>query len=1373
MQPSNQWLINLSNNESLWATELNEVPSMIHFEYAQLKGLAREGQVYGVLLQCKDTYETILKIPVIMALVIIDSVPIYKDGAEYAEIMKAFLESPMSMGNWDNLARVIVGKNKKLLLPESLIEILKRTRKLYSTEITTTVSNVVNWRNETIGHGALKFQDDVSYQEEVNNLLKLLKEYFDGDGKFSIKALYGDCYFQCGENKLVAGCYEKNINNVSMSLHVAAQSFPVANYINDCDLKWYLFESFYRRKNLVKYSSYVDGKNNTVQNKYFSDLFAKHVLQGSKDSVINSDYISREEDLILEYLHMPSDYVAPTRIIELLQEKMEEIEKGVITISMERGTGKSAFSNQMSGLYHPKPLIKNSLSRCYHVSNAALRGLSDLTNSINNGFRHSFNPADDFWGSTEELPSLTLETENPAESMAEFLNFYHEKYRKDYTILIIDGIDEITEQAERILDFIPSKDQLDDGVFVVITTRFADEETVKGKSKKYIEAVLKRANFSLEVRRHDEINVELLNQYIDKYIKTFKLVQNIDKDALIEKSDYRILYLRAYLGISDRVDLDNTNETKFIKSYMDYILSFYGISQKQTLKEIVVTIALFPGISIKQYQEYLNCQEITYEFVGLFNDLLPLLTVTHLDGEDAYEFADTAYADFVIEEYSDVVKDVTCFFESSMKSHLEDFLCSKSMFYNTTGNKNLNNDIAFFLEGYLKIWRKFRRMSMLPEISFNYRYIIVLLIRLDNNYWTSSGYGRVLKQEWRDLVTELLYYGLKETSENKSEFWSERINLMLTYVKEIRLLRFNLVRGIWFDKLHDYIIENHNKIENIEDWCWVLEEYFYHHNNISLKDYLKIVKNSVGIEFFVNYLLNDNHVYNSVCWVKELLEMDISAHTEIKLIDYILGCCLNDTLNLLNKRDDFIKCVNLCLNIIKQKKLSIELNGRIVGIKELESKIQLKGGGANKYTYFLKKAIEELEDFAHPITHKSGCKGNIFKAFKPLIYPNKGEIASEDKLKLYIAFYQRMRYENNMGNLGDFLDRVLFLQKGMVIILTALYGTGDSFYKKLLLWIEEIKKVSCNKTSKNIKDLLDGLIRLRNDYIKGPNNANEFIVELEKLVCEADARGYLSHCDLDFGSNKMDFSIVYQIKDMIYGFETSLFRESELLYLLKMFANNGDKKSADRLLTLLEKSIPVIDKIFKIDKYREDYDILAKSEVIKYKILSLMQEMGYSNNLVLYLEDSLNSHKKKIDSFLNVISRRSNFFNLSFDIELWLEYFWQSKKWETGQKCCQELIEKLEKTANCTHDSSVREILSDEMEKVRICKTFFAFMNGEQVVVQTDRESFYGFGGTSLYDGATTLHNGRLETEFDKQQFISLIEIQMQHIKSSLIITKI
>ena len=44
MRSSNQWLINLSKVESLWAKELDSVTSMIHFEYMQLKNWLRKAR---------------------------------------------------------------------------------------------------------------------------------------------------------------------------------------------------------------------------------------------------------------------------------------------------------------------------------------------------------------------------------------------------------------------------------------------------------------------------------------------------------------------------------------------------------------------------------------------------------------------------------------------------------------------------------------------------------------------------------------------------------------------------------------------------------------------------------------------------------------------------------------------------------------------------------------------------------------------------------------------------------------------------------------------------------------------------------------------------------------------------------------------------------------------------------------------------------------------------------------------------------------------------------------------------------------------------------------------------------------------------------
>lgn len=1395
MSSSNQWLIDLSKNESLWTKDLAAFPSMIHFEYAQLKSLAQEGQVYGVLLQCKDTYETILKIPVIMALVIIDSNPQYKDGAEYAEIMKAFLESPMSMGNWENLARIIVGKNKNMQLPENLIEILKRTRKLYSTEITATVSNVVNWRNETIGHGALKFQDDASYQEEVSSLLKLLKEYFNGDGKFSIKGLYDNCYFQCGDNKLIADHYERNIDNVNMSLHVAAQSFPVANYINDCDLKWYLFESFYRRKNLVKYSSYIDGKNNTIQNKYFSDLFAKHVLQGSKDSAINSDYISREEDLILEYLHMPSDYVAPTQIVELLQEKMEEIEKGVITISMERGTGKSAFANQMSGLYHQKPLIKNSLSRCYHVSNAALRGLSDFTNSINNGFRHSFNPADDFWGSTDELPSISLETENPAESMAEFLNFYHEKYQKDYTILIIDGIDEITEQAERILDFIPSKDQLNDGVFIVLTTRFADEETVKGKSKKYIDQAAKLADSLLQVRRHDEINVELLNRYIDNYTKAFKLEQNFDKDALIEKSDYRILYLRAYLRISDRVDLDNTNETKFIKSYTDYILSFYGISQKQTLKEIAVTIALFPAISIKQYQEYLNCQEITYKFVGLFNDLLPLLTITHLDGEDVYEFADAAYADFVIEEYPDVVKGVVRYFNMTLRIYIEQYQSSYQEKNLTEKNRNLKfKKCIFFLQGCLSLWHNAYLHKFLMDVFFENFNIILLSKCILYEDFMRYGYGLFLHNEILNCIIEALYFGVKNINEayvrwtksvidyfgNPERRKSER-NIFHNWkgpryltVKEYDVysdLKFvsALTKARKFRILYDYILYNCKSIKNIEKWFWVLElgyvsrqlenqcceseKDFFKKRITGLINYLNEIKDCINIDDFLNYKIECQNL--PLDFIGIYFKYAISPVTKEKLLNYQLKECLFHIKNGNGNNFPYGKSYNDYATesfdlIIKYGYKNSVFGGDKNALLEIIND--------NKHYRVDKKRIREnaikiLLDFKQPIIGDSKRIRIISDSYDYNPYEMINvKLAKEEKLVDFCkAFCLRMAYEKKSGGLEDYLNSFPFLEMGMETILAYAFGTGKKWHKELKKWIDQINAISKDERSfSNI--LLYKMMILSVYYLeRNSNNESEIIDALEKLVYNVDTYGFLIIHILGRDTNQID--VIKNLKKLIYC-------TNNALYLLEYLFKANMVSRANKLIAILEESIPIVDIVLQNNEL-VNYETKGRCEIQKYRFFALRRKIKLYNSFDKYIKKDVLLHKKRIVSFIKNLSINSDFQEFAYDNELLLEFAYQTKQWKLGEKCCKLLVAYYQ-SALINENTVIKNCINKQIEVLELCRDFMAFMSGKNVVVgevNLDNFNLSTFWGVGLFMDVESFYKENSVTDKDRTEYKKCLEV--------------
>ena len=1323
MKASNQWLINLSKDESLWATELDEVPSMIHFEYAQLKSLAQEGQVYGVLLQCKDTFETILKIPVIMALVIIDSDSKYKDGSEYAEIMNAFLKSPLSMGSWKILASIIVGKNKILQLPETLIEILKRTQDLYEEDITDDFSDVVNWRNEEIGHGALKFQDDSSYQEEVSTLLRLLKDYFNGTRKFSIKGLYDECYFKCGENKLVAGHYERNIDSVNMSLHVATQSFPVANYINDCDLKWYLFESFYSRKNVVKYSSYIDGKNNTIQNKYFSDLFTKHVLQGSNDASICSDYRTREEEELLEkLLYMPPDYVNQTEIAELLLKKMQDIEKGIITLFMERGTGKSAFANKMSGQYNKKPLIKNSISRCYHISNAVLRGLSDFVSSIEYEFTHSKNSAKDIRGGAKKLPSISLESENPPEDMAKVLNTYHDIYRKKYTVLVIDGIDEITEQTERILDYIPSKEQLDDGVFIVLTTRFADENTVKGKSKKYIEKAVKLTDSLLQVRRYDQVNVELLNRYIiEKYIKTSKLEQNIDKKALIVKSDYRILYLRAYLGISERVDFDSTNETIFIKSYMDYILSFYGINQKQTLREIAVTIALFPGISIKQYQEYLDCQEITYKFVGLFYDLMPLLTVLHVDGEAVYEFADAAYEDFVIEEYPDVVKETIRFFYESLNRHLEGYLnnedyMSRDMVESiNNGRDQLNKNLVFYSEGLLGMWHKSYKHMVISDLFYENLDLIRLTEKIVVDKWADFGYGLYLKNELLNCIVDSLYLGLTNKRGEICLQWTNNLNKIFSndnFVNidtvvdwPLRFLKEKVITHNNFGKIKCYLLSNYTSIKSFKEWFWLFVPDF--DDTKFPREIINVLENSGYMDDYVDYFLNYANCcyldamrctkfYSACSWAYEFLKTKLSSKSEEKILNFLLEQTIKKTIQFNGKTHTEI--ARECLNRIKQRNYHLTVYN---GNEEMISKkIQESGSDIESILNDIQLVIQTLLKFQ---TLSENEFSIIERAFRfDVLYVNDENIKLEQNPTrlLYETLYKRLCYERDQGDLVCFLNKI-GIDLDFISKMQRALGKAD-YLNEILKWINIIESI-VEKERINTLFIFSKIIVLTVDSLVNCEYENVALTILEDYINKFDTLTFLSSHMFDkerFFSNE-----IFEKAELIYCTDNAL-------YLLDKLYKKNEICKVTKLLSVMEKSVPFIDSCLDLDN---DYESIAKTDIQKYRFRALRDEINARSEFDAYIEASWMKHKNKLIDCLKNISRSSDFRCISFHVEMLLERFWQTRRWDEGEKYCLELVGIIGST-NYFGDTIIEKSIQNEIDRIKECKRFFMFLNGKQVL---------------------------------------------------------
>ena len=1290
MSDKKQWLKDLCREDDLWATEFSEIPSMIKSLYDNLRRLAEDGQVYGVMLQCKVLYEALHKVPIIMTLTIIENDSKYKEGKEYASIINEALKEPMSMGQWNKLASVIIKAGTQLALPEKLIKILKRTVRLYGVKLGNSGVDVMKWRNTEVGHGALRFEDDGLYQIEIRSLLKMLKVYFDGPGRYCIKGLYSDIYLTLDGENLVGEVDVQHIESSDLVLHVDSESYKAKYYIERKDLRFSLFDSFYGRKRIVKYCSYADGWNEETRSQYFDVLYDKFVINAHEDFELNSAITSRKQAAILECLSAPLMYIEPEELVNLLSEAMEDLEKGVIAVFMERGTGKSAFANQMSGLYNASPLITNSLSRCYHIRDASLKGVNDFINSVEFNYRHSFHPEDDVYAFSDKAPTLSLDSVTPAEDMAKFLNFYHSKYEKEYTILLIDGIDEITDQTAKIMDYVPPADLLDEGVFVVLLSRFKDESTVIGGSKQYIETAEKKSQKQIGIRRTDQSNIDVLKTCLENEIRAGRLSADIILNDLIVKADYRFLYLKAFIGINADILLNTSDENKFIESYMNYILSFYGPSHINKLKEIAVSIALFPSITIRNYHEYLSADPITYEFIGLLNDLLPILTVLHSDDGEYYEYADEAYSEYVLEEYKDVVEKRIETFFLFMKDFLELNL-PENLNSIDPMDTTINEAFIFYVEGFIGLWNQSNRKTYIRSLFFSNTEIMELVVGLCFDEWATSGRGFYIFSELLNCIYSALNYCVRNPEDTEAMKWSKSISSrMANLLYEDRPFVPISTNYIWesegIKKLFRSIIQNQEAVKDIDTWFWVLAA-----NKTEETIQLLVKKNAV--KDFIDFI----HKYCHPLWFCKRIEdwFGILSEAEISNGDKqrIIGIQNEITEYIEKEYEETTEYINA------QKRYEEETDHQIIS-----------------------KTINDLLDFEIPWSELNETETGIYLS----ILLSRRESKSREYMDFMSAFYKRLCFENNIGRPEEVLYSIRIENyKFLFDVLRIEFTDDQQFIYSLRWWIGRIIQLVNDGNVKLLGQITE-LFYCGIKWLDSKGRNTEALAMLEDYVYCVETEAFLREVKRASRDN-------VKISIMSHGCSL-LYPTDNVIYLLNRYYTEGMHENFSSLMSKVENDIPLIVK--EAGNYRAEN---ATYEFRLFDFIRYRRSIKYSSDFDNYLNDKVNAHIREIQKELDKISRNSDFGNIEFHIELLMEYAWRTNEWNEGCKLCDELIE-LFKENECT-DIIVRQSMKLEMKRVHSCKLFFSYLrNGVLIEEEHDAasipQSAYQFKtfGRTVYD---------------------------------------
>lgn len=695
-------------NSNLWVSKdkLNNVPIVIKKEYEYLKDLISNRDVCGALFRLKDIYETCAKIPVIMAIIAInedieqDSVFIRKTTEqlkkeyqhdskvieesnkykEYIKIQSFLLKNPLSIGTWGVLMKEIYDNAYLFELNEQLVAILSKTLQLLDVkprkiEKKGNYDNVKTWRNKTIGHGTLLINLD-DYWGQVEDLVEGLYDYFSQD----LNSLYKTIMI-----------IQKSEND--FRLLIGNKEYQKSEYLKGFNGKPYFFDSYYSRQQRIEYTNYLNDSKRQKESLYFQKQFelitsSKNIKQKKKRKISNSN--DRE---MYACLNTVSNYVKPVYAIDSIKKFINKNDKGIFYLQMERGMGKSTLAHGLDGRYQEGFLQKdlNAVVRVYHIRDTLLRGENrkkDFFTALNQNLLTYVGGQlevdnDEYFLNDQDLRNLIEEKGEQSQlAFIKYLELFREKYEDEIDglenetklIYIIDGIDELNSDTKEILDSIPSNKLFNEetnNIYVILLSRKSDEKDLPDIAKKCIQIAEEKTKNVCKIDSHNEQYLQLLKEYIQS---NYQNISDEKANKIIEKAQYKFLYIHPYMALGDAIL--NTGDTikayDVAKNYINILQKKYcGISSK-LFQLIFASIAVFHSVSLKEMCQAVLFSDVSYDVIGVLNDLLPLLTTKRTDGEDVYEYANEEYEQFIFHEFKDVVCEVICRFRIHVISWFKD-----------------------------------------------------------------------------------------------------------------------------------------------------------------------------------------------------------------------------------------------------------------------------------------------------------------------------------------------------------------------------------------------------------------------------------------------------------------------------------------------------------------------------------------------------------------------------------------------------------------------------------------------------------------------------------------------------------------------------
>ena len=672
---NSNWLTILAEDDQYWITDAEKVyPSVIAYEYKRLREYCRKQAPYAVLLSLKDNFESILKLEVLLSMAWIRE---YLDDDIATGTISLLTTPNLSMGAWMELASIIEKsiKSANVKLPEAIP--LSLTRKEFAR------NEVVNWRNLRIGHGAMCLEEDEDFRKEIKDKLLVLRkilEVTDSGIRQQELYIYGNSSNpQCGDagqvvvhtarhTSYTANHADNTCEEIVLEGADRARGLPHAGSVwfrtKDGTLSFcvdpfiiirnykcseygiYFFDN-QRTSKMSNFLAYADGRYSSEESDYFRQM-RKHLesFGVSLDAKADSIYLTEDELRQLDILQMSHKYVRPSHLMKWLDCCVKRYKSGIFYLQMERGTGKSTFTENLNCLfYKPDEIFSDIDVRTYHFGRIQSTGTSDFCSMIEWQWGNQFEGRN--WARAPRIADFLNKGLKPSAALCAFLEAVQEysarNRGKKRLLMVLDGLDEIKD--EELWQFLPTPEQLKDGIYILLTSRIPEKEDIPTKTSRRLKEL--PVSEIHQIEKTDEASSIFLEKYIDR--TRLKGLQNYQREKLKQLSDHRVLLLGMYCRLAEYgMAIEDLPETsKVVAAYLETIENGYTEKEAVRMREmlaVLCTLGTFEPLTMEALRTLYREDGISLHLIGMLRDLAPILKVERSADGNGYRIANPELA---------------------------------------------------------------------------------------------------------------------------------------------------------------------------------------------------------------------------------------------------------------------------------------------------------------------------------------------------------------------------------------------------------------------------------------------------------------------------------------------------------------------------------------------------------------------------------------------------------------------------------------------------------------------------------------------------------------------------------------------------------